>query len=58
MTDITKCENVACPLRKRCYRAQAPSAPLWQPYAMFHYVDGKCDNFLEIFKVKEGDGKS
>lgn len=35
MTDITKCSNENCPMKNRCWRAQAPSNPYYQSYSNF-----------------------
>ena len=35
MSDITKCTNESCIIRKGCYRWTAPADPLWQAYQRF-----------------------
>lgn len=46
MPDITMCANQDCPLRDRCYIAQAEPSYL-QSYARFEH-DGECEWFIEI----------
>jgi hypothetical protein len=36
MSDITKCTNESCIIRKGCYRWTAPADPLWQAYQRFY----------------------
>lgn len=38
MSDITMCANRECPLRAKCYRAQAVANPHWQSYGMFDHT--------------------
>lgn len=51
MADITKCNNEACSLKKKCYRWTAKASDPWQSYATFipNYKSGKidCDNFIK-----------
>jgi hypothetical protein len=35
MTDISKCANGECPLRRTCWRWLAPANPRWQSVAMW-----------------------
>ena len=44
MSDISKCANDTCPLRKDCYRFTAPPG-YWQLYNAYQHKDGKCDDF-------------
>lgn len=51
MSDISKCENLECPLKENCYRYTAPVG-YWQSYADFKFEvlpDGKvtCDSFWD-----------
>ena len=47
MPDITLCANKNCPLKDKCYRFTATPDPLWQSYADFEPVKGKCDHFWD-----------
>lgn len=44
MADISKCVGANCPIRNTCYRYTAPVS-LYQTYAEFQYIDGKCDYY-------------
>ena len=45
--DISKCYGANCPVRNNCYRYTAKQDSLYQSWADFQYVDGKCDYFWE-----------
>lgn len=46
MSDITKCTNEECPLRHKCYRAQAKPHEYRQSYAMFEIDENdKCEHY-------------
>lgn len=47
MPDITMCANKNCPLKDKCYRFTATPDPLWQSYADFKPVNGKCEDFWD-----------
>lgn len=49
MPDITMCQNDDCPMAKECYRHEAEPTPRYQSYTHFHYQDGTCDSFMEIW---------
>lgn len=52
MAGITMCSNKDCPLRYRCYRAQAePSC--WQSYAMFHPKGDFCEHFYPTTREED-----
>jgi hypothetical protein len=48
MSDITKCANSDCPLKKRCYRYTSESSD-HQSFACFKYDDNinSCENFWD-----------
>ena len=39
MSDISKCSNVSCPIRKKCYRFTAKSST-YQTFSEFKYDNG------------------
>lgn len=47
MPDITMCLNQDCPLRDRCYRAQAEPS-YWQSYARFEHDGNICNEFIQL----------
>lgn len=49
MADITKCSNVDCPIKKRCYRFTATPNEYWQSYAGFKFYNNNCDHFIENY---------
>jgi len=53
MSDISKCNNQNCTLRKTCYRFTAYANKHWQAYGAFKQVDGKCDYYWEVKKEKK-----
>lgn len=60
MPDISKCENLECPLKEKCYRYTSEPKEHWQAYTNFKYnEDAKsCDFFwdnkyLGGYEVKE-----
>lgn len=45
-TDITKCENEKCSLKKQCFRYTS-KPEYWQSYALFEIKkDGTCEFFI------------
>jgi len=50
MPDISMCVNEECSIKSECYRYMAKPNVLWQVYSDFKPVDGKCGNFMEIYK--------
>lgn len=57
MTDISKCNNKSCPIRKTCYRYVAP-ADQWQSWARWEYLrvggEIQCNGYWSVPK-KGGD---
>jgi len=50
MPDITMCQNKTCPMRDKCYRAQAKPSK-WQTYAGFEPgEDGECRRYWPMGK--------
>jgi hypothetical protein len=50
MSDISKCSNDSCPLRKKCYRFTSLSNSEWQAYSDFRYdfENKECKYFRDI----------
>lgn len=62
MSDISKCLNLDCPLKDKCWRFTSPTDSLWQVYADFTYEitkDGKveCEYFWDNKGRKNEDYK-
>jgi hypothetical protein len=57
MPDITMCKGTDCPLKDRCYRAQAKPTPRRQSYFVTPpFRNGRCDHFWDMrMDVKEAD---
>ena len=45
--NITKCSSENCPMRDRCYRAQAPDS-VWQSWCNFEYTCNEESGFDEF----------
>lgn len=60
MADITKCNDIFCPMKESCFRFKAPSS-MWQSYFMESPRKGKeCDYHMVIFEKPDKtveDGK-
>jgi len=55
MPDISMCDNQACELRKKCYRAMAVPCN-YQSWSIFRTKDGKCDDYIEYIRhTKEAE---
>ncbi len=48
MPDISMCANEECKFKTKCYRYRAVPDVVWQAYADFKPIDGKCVDFWEI----------
>lgn len=50
MPDISMCENVSCPSRRKCYRYMAKPNSYWQAYSSFKPIDGDrlCFDFIDV----------
>ena len=48
MADITKCENITCKDRDKCYRVQSKSNEYRQSYCNFPREDDKCEWFIPL----------
>ena len=65
MPDISKCENLECPLKEKCYRYTSEPKEHWQAYADFKYskITESCDFFwsnegyggYEVKELKNGN---
>lgn len=53
MADITKCMNINCHLKNKCWRYLAPSDKYRQSYALFELKDGKCNDFWEYKRKRQ-----
>lgn len=45
MSDISKCDNAACPKAATCYRFTAPANPHRQSYISPSFDENGCDNY-------------
>lgn len=52
MSDITMCGNAKCPVRLKCWRAQAPASSRWQSYAMFDNTKVTAEGVPECLWVR------